>query len=104
VSDAKGVFKNDLNQNIVRLVHFQVWDSCFMIVTNRFDLSTLNIIILYAYRWHIESAGVPVFFKYLKRTLNGIHLLNHSENGIEIHGAARAVLSDDDFGCFTAKL
>jgi IS4 transposase len=79
VSDAKGVFKNDPNQNIVRLVHFQVWDSCFMIVTNRFDLSTLNIIILYAYRWQIE-----LFFKYLKRTLNGIHLLNHSENGIEI--------------------
>lgn len=79
VSDSVGVFKNDSHQNKIRLIHFQVWDSCFMIATNRFDLSTLNIIILYAYRWQIE-----LFFKYLKRTLNGIHLLNHSENGIEI--------------------
>lgn len=79
VSDSKGVFKNDPNKNTLRLIHFQVWESRFMIATNRFDLSTLNIIILYAYRWQIE-----LFFKYLKRTLNGIHLLNHSENGIEI--------------------
>ena len=79
VSDSMGEFKNDPNHNSLRLIHFQVWDSCFMIATNRFDLSTLNIIILYAYRWQIE-----LFFKYLKRTMNGIHLLNHSENGIEI--------------------
>ena len=32
----------------------------------------------------LSRTGDPVFFKYLKRTLNGIHLLNHSENGIEI--------------------
>lgn len=79
VSDSIGVFKNDPHQNRLRLIRFQVGDSCFMIATNRFDLSSLNIIILYAYRWQIE-----LFFKYLKRTLNGIHLLNHSENGIEI--------------------
>jgi len=84
VSDSMGVFKNDPHQNTLRLIQFQVWDSCFMITTNRFDLSTINIIILYGYRWQIE-----LFFKYLKRTLNGIHsggepLLNHSENGIEI--------------------
>ena len=79
VSDSIGKFKNDPNKNILRLVRFQVWDSCFMIATNRFDLSTLNIIILYAYHWQIE-----LFFKYIKRTLNGIHLLNNTENGIEI--------------------
>lgn len=79
VSDYVGVFKNDPHQHKLRFIQFQVWESCFMIATNRFDLSTLNIIILYAYRWQIE-----LFFKYLKRTLNGIHLLNHSENGIEI--------------------
>lgn len=79
VSDCVGVFKNDPHQHKLRLIQFQVWESCFMIATNRFDLSTLKIIILYAYRWQIE-----LFFKYLKRTLNGIHLLNHSENGIEI--------------------
>ena len=25
-----------------------------------------------------------MFFKFIKRTLNGIHLFNHSENGVEI--------------------
>lgn len=39
----------------------------------------MQIIILYAYRWQIE-----LFFKYLKRTLNGLHLLNHALNGVEI--------------------
>ena len=58
VSDSKGVFKNDPNKNTLRLIHSQVWESRFMIATNRFDLSTLNVIILYAYRWQIE-----LFFK-----------------------------------------
>ena len=79
VTDSIGKFKNDPNKNVMRLIRFQVWDSCFIIATNRFDVSTLNIIILYAYRWQIE-----LFFKYIKITLNGIHLLNNSENGIEI--------------------
>ncbi len=34
---------------------------------------------MYAYRWQIE-----LFFKYVKRTLNGLHLFNHSQNGVEI--------------------
>ncbi|MEO8071777.1 MAG: transposase [Acidobacteriota bacterium] len=34
---------------------------------------------MYAYRWQIE-----LFFKYLKRTLNCLHMLNHSQNGVEI--------------------
>ena len=51
-----------------------------MICTNRFDLMTLQIITLYAYRWQIE-----LLFKFLKRTLNRIHLFNNSENGVNIH-------------------
>lgn len=34
---------------------------------------------IYAYRWQIE-----LFFKFIKRTVNGIHLFNHSQNGVEI--------------------
>jgi hypothetical protein len=79
VRDELIVFKSDKQQNVVRLIEFRVAGSYFRIVTNRFDLPTLKIIILYAYRWQIE-----LFFKYLKRTLNGLHLLNHSENGVEI--------------------
>ncbi len=73
------IFKSDKQQNVVRMIQFEVARSKFRIITNRRDLSTLQVIILYAYRWQIE-----LFFKYLKRTLKGLHLLNHSRNGVEI--------------------
>lgn len=79
VSDELVIFKNDKHQSRVRLIQFKVAGSYFRLITNRFDLSTLQIIILYAYRWQIE-----LFFKYLKRTLNGLYLFNHSENGVGI--------------------
>lgn len=79
VRDEMVVFKSDPQQNKLRLVQFEVCQSKFCLVTTRFDLTTLEIIILYAYRWQIE-----LFFKYLKRTLKGLHLFNHSSNGVEI--------------------
>ncbi len=79
VRDELVVFKSDKQQSVGRLIQFKVAGSYFPIVTNRTDVPTLKIIILYAYRWQIE-----LFFKYLKRTLNGLHLLNHSQNGVEI--------------------
>lgn len=79
VRDELIVFKNDKHQSVVRLIQFEVCGSRFRLATNRQDLSTLKVIVLYAYRWQIE-----LFFKYLKRTLNGLHLLNHSQNGVEI--------------------
>jgi len=36
-------------------------------------------IVLYAYRWQIE-----LLFKFIKRVVNGIHLFNHSQNGVNI--------------------
>ena len=79
VTDEIVIFKGDPNQNRLRLITFEVAGSYFRVVTNRFQLSTLNVIILYAYRWQIE-----LFFKFMKRTMKGIHLMNHSENGVEI--------------------
>lgn len=79
VRDEIVIFTNDNRQNMYRLISFEVVGSKFRIATNRFELSTLQIITLYAYRWQIE-----LFFKFIKRTLNGIHLFNHSENGVEI--------------------
>jgi len=72
-------FTNDPHENKYRLISFNITRTKFVICTNRFDLSTLEIIMLYAYRWQIE-----LFFKFLKRTMNGIHLFNHSENGVNI--------------------
>lgn len=77
--DETVIFTNDKEQNRYRLISFQAYGNQFRIATNRFDLSTLQIMILYAYRWQIE-----LFFKFIKRTINGIHLFNHSENGVEI--------------------
>ena len=79
VRDELVIFKNDRHRSRVRLIQFRVAGSYFRLLTNRFELSPLQIIILYAYRWQIE-----LFFKYLKRTLNGLHLFNHSENGVGI--------------------
>lgn len=79
VTDELVIFTNDKHQNKLRLITFEVCGSYFRLLTNRFDLPTLRIIILYAYRWQIE-----LFFKFVKRTLKGLHLFNHSENGVEI--------------------
>lgn len=72
-------FDNDGFGHDYRLVCFSVLQSQFMICTNRSDLTTLEIIMLYAYRWQVE-----LLFKFLKRTMNAIHLFNHSENGANI--------------------
>src|ERR1043165_4504194 len=51
VRDELVIFKNDKHHSRVRLVQLKVAGSYFRLITNRFDLSTLEIIILYAYRW-----------------------------------------------------
>ncbi len=49
VTDEIVIFTNDEKQNRLRLITFEVAGSYFRLVSNRFDLSTLQIIILYAY-------------------------------------------------------
>ena len=66
------------NPNI-ELRSFKVMDEIYNLVTDRFDLTTYEVIMLYAYRWQIELA-----FRFIKRTVNGIHLINQSPTGIEI--------------------
>ena len=80
ISDQLIRFNSDEFEKEYRLVGFTVLQSQFLLCTNRFDLSTMQIIMLYAYRWQVE-----LMFKFLKRTLNGIHLFNHSQNGVTIH-------------------
>ena len=80
VKDQMITFDNDDYDQTYRMVCFTVLSSDFIICTNRTDLSTLEIIMLYAYRWQVE-----LLFKFIKRTLNGIHLFNLSPNGVTIH-------------------
>lgn len=80
VRDQLITFTNDDFGLTYRVVSFHVLESHFLICTNRFELTTLQIIMLYAYRWQIE-----LLFKFIKRTLKGLHLFNHSEEGAKIH-------------------
>jgi hypothetical protein len=85
VKDMRIVFQNDKNRDKsgnkleYRMISFTVMGDFYVLVTNRFDLTTYQIIMLYAYRWQVE-----LVFRFLKRTMNCIHLLCHEPEGIEI--------------------
>jgi hypothetical protein len=79
VSDSIIKFSGDKNKATYRLVTFVAYDEIYRITTNRLDLTTGEIIMLYAYRWQIE-----LFFRCIKRTFNALHLWSHSENGVAI--------------------
>jgi hypothetical protein len=51
----------------------------FSLITNRFDLQTSEVIMLYAYRWQVE-----LIFRFLKRTMHSLHLMCHHPLGLEI--------------------
>lgn len=79
VTDELVHFNSDQYGRTYRRISFQTRQTIFILVTNRFDLTTFEIIRLYAFRWQIE-----LFFRYFKRTLKAIHLLNIYENGVTI--------------------
>lgn len=69
----------DSTNTLYRLVHFVVAGHTFQLLTNRFDLTTQQVILLYAWRWQIE-----LIFRAWKHTFGALHVLNLSEAGIEI--------------------
>jgi len=79
VTDELVRFTNDKHQKVYRVITFKVLNSQFILCTNRLDLTTLDIIQLYAYRWQVE-----LLFKFIKRVIGGIHLFNHGKNGVNI--------------------
>jgi hypothetical protein len=79
VQDVKMKFKNDPHNKEYRLVSFVAMGELFLLVTDRFDLKTYEIIMLYAYRWQVE-----LIFRFLKRTLHALHLMCQDPRGIEI--------------------
>ena len=78
VTDSLIVFSTDKQKLVYRLVAFSACGENYRITTNRLDLTTGQIIMLYAYRWQIE-----LFFRVLKRTFNALHLWTHDERGIQ---------------------
>ena len=79
VTDALVIFSGDKSKVTYRLVCFYVLGEWYRITTNRLDLKTSEIIMLYAYRWQVE-----LFFRCIKRTLGALHLWNHEPNGVKI--------------------
>src|SRR5262245_16258275 len=61
-----------------RLVEFTSGPSTYKLITDRFDLSTFQVILLYAYRWQIELA-----FRFFKHTMDGLNVITQSHWGIE---------------------
>jgi hypothetical protein len=78
ITDSLIVFSKDNEKNVYRLVTFLACGEKYCIASNRLDLTTAQIIMLYAYRWQIE-----LFFRVLKRTFNALHLWTHNERGIQ---------------------
>lgn len=79
ISDYMIRYANDKQGATYRLISFNIHNEAYHLVTNRFDLTTFQVIMLYAYRWQIE-----LLFRYIKRTLNGIHLIRHDFRGATI--------------------
>lgn len=79
IEDTAVVFLNDSSKIIYRVVKFTAMGELYILTTNRFDLSTYEVIMLYAYRWQIE-----LYFRFYKRTLKGIHLMCNKQEGIQI--------------------
>jgi hypothetical protein len=79
VSDRKVQLNNAKGKPVYRLVIFWIGEEQFLILTNRLDLTTFQIITIYAYRWQVE-----LMFRFLKRSLNGLHLLSTSQEGVTI--------------------
>jgi hypothetical protein len=64
-----------------RLIEAEILETGERIIflTNIWDLNAMQIARIYHYRWDIE-----VFFRFLKQELGIKHLINRSENGVQI--------------------
>ena len=79
VTDQKISLNNAPGKPSYRLIVFWILQDQFLILSNRMDLSTFQIILIYGYRWQVE-----LMFRFLKRSLNGLHLLSTSQQGVTI--------------------
>jgi hypothetical protein len=60
VSDSIIQFSNEKQKNAYRLVTFVAYQETYRIATNRLDLTTGEIIMLYAYRWYTNPDHMDV--------------------------------------------
>ena len=63
-----------------RIKYFDVeTNKRFIFLTNNFELTALQVALLYKYRWKIE-----LFFKWIKQHLKVKSFWGHSENGVKV--------------------
>ena len=79
VRDLKVSLTGSKDKPLYRLVCFVFEGTSYRLLTNRWDLTTFEVMLLYSYRWQVE-----LFFRYFKRTLGGLHLLSSSKTGVTI--------------------
>lgn len=69
-ADAQGI--------IFRLVEFTIGTTSYKLITNRSDLTTFQVMLLYAYRWQIE-----LIFRFFKHTIDGQNVISLYPWGME---------------------
>lgn len=73
----------DMEGVVFRLVECTIGQTIYRLMTDRTDISTFQVILLYAYRWQIE-----LIFRALKWTMNGVYVITEHEEGINSFFAA----------------
>lgn len=73
----------DMEGVVFRLVECTIGQTVYRLLTNRTDISTFQVILLYAYRWQIE-----LIFRTLKWTMNGVYIITEHDEGINSFFAA----------------
>ena len=76
VTDEIVRFDCDSYNKLYRRISFRTHTSLFILVTDRLDLTTFEVIKLYCLRWQVE-----LFFRYIKCTIGTLHLINTSIQG-----------------------
>src|SRR5205085_3890989 len=73
----------DMEGTVFRLVECSIGTTIYRLMTDRMDITTFQVILLYAYRWQIE-----LIFRALKWTMNGVYVITEHEEGINFFFAA----------------
>jgi len=73
----------DMDGIVFRLVECTVGATVYRLMTDRTDITTFQVILLYAYRWQIE-----LIFRALKWTMNGVYVITEHGEGINSFFAA----------------
>ena len=63
---------------VFRLVEFTIGETTYKLITNHMELTTFQVMLLYAYRWQIE-----LIFRFFKQTMRGMQVINIYPWGME---------------------